>query len=48
MQNAILSHLFQAVTTHPLVGPWVAIVVAIGFGGFAILLVEIKKGSSSL
>jgi hypothetical protein len=40
----ILSHLVGVLSPHPLVAPWVAIVAAMGFCGFAILLVEIKKG----
>ena len=42
----IVSHVFQAVSIHPIVGPWVALVAAIGFSGFAILLVEIRKSST--
>lgn len=42
---AVFSQLVQSVTPHPLVAPWIAIVVAIGFGGIAILFVEIKKSS---
>ncbi|MDH2900897.1 MAG: hypothetical protein PXY39_07975 [archaeon] len=47
VESTILSHIFQAVSSHPQVGAWAALVFAIGFGGFAILLVEIKKKPES-